>query len=207
VSDIAKAAKADAKAAKARAKALRPWYRKKRYWLLAVVALIVIISVAASSSKNSPSTTVTVASGAGETSVTGCLAHPPKYPGQVPATDCVARANNTLGMANTVVRATWSRATGTLGDPSICAAVSIKNNNSGSISYNDLYWQLQTPSGKVEGTNFEAPNDLGSGGLVGGGTVTGNVCFDDPGQSGIYVGLYQPDSFNNDRGVWLFTLG
>ncbi|MGH3733939.1 MAG: DUF4352 domain-containing protein [Acidimicrobiales bacterium] len=107
-------------------------------------------------------------------------------------------------MANTIVTATWSRQNGNLGSPSVCAAVSIRNNNSSSITYNDLYWQLQTPSGKVEGTNLEATNDLGSGGIVGGGRVTGNVCFDDPGQRGTYVGLYQPDAFNDERGVWLF---
>ena len=201
MSDIAKNAKADAKAAKARAKALRPWYRKKRVIFPAlIVVLIIIIAVSAGGKKNPPSTTP------GVPSATGCLANPPKYVGQVAATDCVARANKTVGMANTVVRAVWRRTTSNLGTASICASVSIKNNNSGSISYNDLYWQLQTPAGKVEGTNFAATNDLGSGGIVGGGTVTGNVCFDGAVQSGTYVGLYQPDSFNNNRGVWLFTL-
>ena len=59
-----KAAQVEAKAAKARAKALRPWYRKKRFWLLGLVVLIVIISVASNSGKksatpqsNSPATT------------------------------------------------------------------------------------------------------------------------------------------------------
>ena len=200
MNDTAKSAKADAKAAKARAKALRPWYRKKRVIFPAVVIVLIVIIVAANSGKkNSPSA-------AGGKSATGCLANPPKYVGQVAATDCVALANGTVGMANTIVKATWSRTTSNLGTASICAAISIKNKNSGSISYNDLYWQLQTPAGKVEGTNFEATNDLGSGGIVGGGTVTGNVCFDDPGQSGTYIGLYQPDSFNNYRGVWLFSM-
>jgi len=41
-----KSAKADAKAAKAYAKATRPVYKKKRYWLLALVALIAIVIVA-----------------------------------------------------------------------------------------------------------------------------------------------------------------
>lgn len=40
--------KADAKAAKAYAKASRPFYAKKRFWLLGVVALIVIVAVASS---------------------------------------------------------------------------------------------------------------------------------------------------------------
>jgi hypothetical protein len=39
-------ARADAKAEKARQKAMRPWYRKKRFWLLAVVAVIIIAAVA-----------------------------------------------------------------------------------------------------------------------------------------------------------------
>lgn len=39
-------ARAEAAAAKARAKALRPWYRKKRYWLLSVLALVIVIIIA-----------------------------------------------------------------------------------------------------------------------------------------------------------------
>jgi hypothetical protein len=37
--------KADAKAAKAYAKASRPWYLKKRYWLLAVIGIAVIAAM------------------------------------------------------------------------------------------------------------------------------------------------------------------
>ncbi|HVX23124.1 MAG TPA: DUF4352 domain-containing protein [Acidimicrobiales bacterium] len=40
------AARAAAQAAKAHAKALRPWYKKKRYWALGIIAVIVIIIVA-----------------------------------------------------------------------------------------------------------------------------------------------------------------
>src|ERR1019366_2938696 len=117
-------AKTDAKAAQVRAKALRPWYRKKRVIFPAVIVLIIIIAVAAGGSKKSPSTT-------GGKTATGCLTNPPKYVGQVAATDCVALANKTVGMANTIVSATWSRTTGNLGTASICAAVSVKNKNSG----------------------------------------------------------------------------
>lgn len=42
-------AKAEAKAAKARAKALRPWYRKKRWYLAAGIVAVVGVAVAASS--------------------------------------------------------------------------------------------------------------------------------------------------------------
>jgi hypothetical protein len=111
--------------------------------------------------------------------------------------------NGVVAIANTTVTATWSKSTGILG-PSICAAVTIKNHNSSTITYNDLYWSLQTPSGEVVNTNFQGSPELGSGNIVGGGTATGNVCFDDPGQSGTYVGIYKPDPFNSDRGIWLF---
>lgn len=38
-------AKVEAKVAKARVKALRPWYKKKRFWLLGVVVILIIFSV------------------------------------------------------------------------------------------------------------------------------------------------------------------
>lgn len=41
-----KSAKADAKAAKAYAKATRPWYQKKRFWLLGLVLVVIIAAVA-----------------------------------------------------------------------------------------------------------------------------------------------------------------
>jgi hypothetical protein len=44
-----RAAQAEARAARARAKSLRPWYRKKRFWLLGVVIVVVIIVVASTS--------------------------------------------------------------------------------------------------------------------------------------------------------------
>jgi len=134
------------------------------------------------------------------------------YRGHQPANDCVAVPNPTVpasghvAIANTTVTATWSQQPDPLSGTSICAAVSIKNHNSSTISYNDLYWTLQTPSGEVVDTNFSASPDLGSGNIIGGGTASGNVCFDDPGQSGKYVGIYKPDPFSAARGIWLFTL-
>lgn len=52
-------AKADAKAAKARAKAMRPWYRKKRFWLLgAAVLLVVIVAASGGGDDGEPSPAV-----------------------------------------------------------------------------------------------------------------------------------------------------
>jgi hypothetical protein len=56
MSDDAKRAKAAAKAAKAEAKALRPFYKKKRWWTIGVIAIIAIIS-ATSGGGSTPSNT------------------------------------------------------------------------------------------------------------------------------------------------------
>jgi len=58
-SETRKQAKADAKAAEARAKSLRPWYKKKRYWLLAAIAVVVILIVATANSTKTKDTTLT----------------------------------------------------------------------------------------------------------------------------------------------------
>lgn len=48
MSDDPKAARAEAKAAEARAKALRPWWKKKRTWLGAIIAVFILGGIAAS---------------------------------------------------------------------------------------------------------------------------------------------------------------
>lgn len=57
-----KEAKAQAKAAKAAAKALRPWFKKKRFWLLGVV----VIAVVATATQGGSDTTTTTSPGAQE---------------------------------------------------------------------------------------------------------------------------------------------
>ena len=41
--------------------------------------------------------------------------------------------------------------------------------------------------------------------MMPGGSASGNVCFDDPGQTGTYVGIYK-DPLNPTRGIWLVHL-
>jgi len=69
-------ARAEAKAAKARAKAMRPWYRKKRFWLLGIIVLLIIIGIAASASggKGSPSPTTAASVATTTTSSTSTTA-------------------------------------------------------------------------------------------------------------------------------------
>ena len=58
----AREAKADARAAKARAKALRPWYRKKRWWALGAVVAVIGLTVATSGSDDGGSSTAATSS-------------------------------------------------------------------------------------------------------------------------------------------------
>ena len=77
----AKMASADAKAAKARSKALRPWYRKKRYWLLAIV-VIAIAATAAGANKSkddkagSGATAITISKGLGSQDASADVTNP-----------------------------------------------------------------------------------------------------------------------------------
>jgi hypothetical protein len=50
-----KLAAAEAKAAKARAKALRPWYKKKRTWIIATVLLLIGAGIAGGSNSSTSS--------------------------------------------------------------------------------------------------------------------------------------------------------
>jgi hypothetical protein len=59
-----KEAKAQAKAAKAAAKAMRPWFKKKRFWLLGVIVIIVV----AVATQGGSDTTTTTTPGADESS-------------------------------------------------------------------------------------------------------------------------------------------
>lgn len=116
---------------------------------------------------------------------------------------------DTVSIANTTVTATWSRspAGNAPGSTSICASVKIVNHNNSTISYNERYWSLQSPNGTVvQHSNVGAVGGLGSGDLVAGGTVAGTACFDDPGQTGPYMGIYKPDPLNPTKASWIVTL-
>src|SRR5664280_2532615 len=70
----AKSARVAAKVAQAQAKALRPWYKKKRFIGLGLIAIIVIIVIAANSgskSNNTNNSTATTAGGSTATAVPG----------------------------------------------------------------------------------------------------------------------------------------
>lgn len=71
MSQDARTAKAEAQAAKAKAKAMRPWYLKKRWWL--VGAVVVIVAIAVGSSGGSDSSSDTAATSGGDAGISSGL--------------------------------------------------------------------------------------------------------------------------------------
>jgi len=88
----------------------------------------------------------------------------------------------------------------------ICATVSIRNRDTRTQRYSQFDFRLQTPGGEVKDSTLTLQNSLDSGDLIAGGSKSGKVCWEDPGQSGQYVVIWKPDAFNADRGIWLVTL-
>ncbi len=87
----------------------------------------------------------------------------------------------------------------------LCAPVTMLNRDDAAQDYNSYSWQLQSPSGDTKDLAIsESNNAFGSGTLAPGGKKTGTLCWDNPGDSGTYVVLWQPDQFSSDaRGAWV----
>ncbi len=87
----------------------------------------------------------------------------------------------------------------------LCAPVTMLNRDESSQDYNSFSWQLQSPSGDTKDLAIsESNNAFGNGTLAPGGKKTGTLCWDNPGESGTYVVLWQPDQFSSDaRGAWV----
>ena len=188
-----KQAKAQAKADKAYRKASRPFYRKPLFILLAVIVVIVVIVVATSGGDDSSSSSAQPAG--------------PSFAGQQDD-DLSANAGEAIDLNGVTVTSTplvdgESFGTGAV----LCTTVTIQNASDDSVNFNGGFdWSLQDPNGASRNTNFGGSgNFLGSGDLVAGGNVSGDVCFDaDTAVTGSYVVLYKPTfSFSSDRAAWI----
>jgi hypothetical protein len=137
----------------------------------------------------------------------GCAKNPPAYPDQQKAHDCVALPDGSASLAGaSVTAANWARSQDSIGISHICAGVTIKNNNTSTISFSEFEFKLQSPTGTVTDATISLSNSLSSGDLVPGGTASGDVCFEDPGATGTYVGIYKPNPFSASRAIWLVPL-
>lgn len=208
----AKEARAQAKAAKAHAKALRPWFKKKRFLIpLILVAIAVIAAVAGGGASDGDEPTA-----AGETTEQSSSAEQggaadsgalyPDRPDQQGEDQeaSIGESVRLSGYTTTVTGATFTQEQFTETDL-VIVDVRIENRDDSAQPYNTFDFKIQTANGQVLDPSFMAENTVGSGDLVGGGVVEGNVGFEVG--PGTYYVIYKPDAFDAARGIWQITVG
>lgn len=210
-------AKAEAKASKARAKAMRPWYKKKRFIVLIAFVVLIGIIVASSSGEDDDKPNASNSSnnsdsgsddgGGGETDDPTNTKRQDLYPDRVDVQDNDHEAEVGQSVRLRGYTATLNSAemhTPEFGGDEFIIFVTIENRDDEAQAYNMFDWRIQTEGGQVlEPTITLRDDDLGSGDLVQGGTVTGTVAFDVG--PGTYYVIYKPD-FASDRGIWRVTV-
>jgi|GEM_PF-807929 len=131
-----------------------------------------------------------------------------QFPGQT-EDDQVADAGATIDLDGLQVTTTPLTASSTALGSYWCTTATYVNGGDDSASYNLFDWNVLNPNGASESATLSGQDGaLSSGELAPGGTVSGDVCFNDssvaPGQN---VVLYEVLSlFDSGRGAWLNTV-
>jgi hypothetical protein len=206
----ARDAKAQAKAAKAHAKAMRPWFKKKRVMLPLVLVVIIGIAVAASGGGDDTDKTST-ASGENQTvhdknsSEANLWDRPDEKKGDKERE--LGQAADLSGYTATVTSAATQQSIDSFEDDGyLVAEVTLLNRDKSAQSYNPFDWKLITPSGTIIDPCICGAEQLGSGDLTSGGTVSGRLIFETKGAPGDYYVIFDPpDIANDNRGVWKAT--
>lgn len=115
----------------------------------------------------------------------------------------VAQAGETVTVNEVAVTATAiAPQSNTLGS-FLCSTVTYVNNGMDQATFNIFDWKLQDPAGAARTVGIFGDNDLQSGDLAPGGTVTGDVCFEGAPDAGQYVLLYSGSLLGAERGAWI----
>jgi hypothetical protein len=128
-----------------------------------------------------------------------------QFPGAT-ADDVVAQAGETVTVNDVAVTTTAIAPQSNSLGSFVCSSVTYVNNGADQATFNLFDWKLQDPAGAARTVGIFGDNDLQSGDLAPGGTVTGNVCFEGTGDAGQYVLLYEGSIFGTERGAWINTL-
>ena len=192
---------------KALAKARRPWYVKKRFWLLGVVGIIVIAGIASSGGKGDKSDNALPGAVTNPTSSETAL-----FPGRADAQKSdkernIGQGAELSGYTATVTAAGFKQSMSDFEKAGyVPVDVTILNRDDKAQSYNTFDWKLQTPNGQVIDPGITSGQSLGSGDLVSGGNVSGQVVFEVGAQKGVFYIIYKPDAYTSDRGIWKVTV-
>lgn len=88
----------------------------------------------------------------------------------------------------------------------IVVDVNVFNRDKASQPYDSYDWHLQTPNGQIIDPTSMFDDDMGSGALVNGGNVSGQVAFEVGSLKGEYYLIYAPDFWDDARGIWKVTI-
>src|SRR3954471_19044150 len=177
----------------------KPIYKRVWFWLLAIIVLIIVL-VAVNSGGDDPTVSGSGSSGGDASAPAG-----PSFQGQTDK-DTSAEPGQTITIDDVAITsAALVEGDSTIG-PTLCTNVTTVNNGTDSQSFNPFDYKLQDPAGASRDATFVGSDtQLNSGELAPGGTVTGDVCFDNPTAApGTYALIYAPAfSFSNERAVWV----
>jgi hypothetical protein len=173
----------------------------KRVWFILLVAIVLIIIIMKATSGGDATV-----SGSGDSSSDSSAAPAgPTFQGQTDK-DTSAEPGQTITLDDVAITsAPLVDGDSTLG-ATLCSNVTIVNNGKDSQSFNPFDYKLQDPAGASRDVTLGgSENLLNSGDLAPGGTVTGDVCFDNKtAAAGTYALIYAPAfSFSNERAVWV----
>jgi hypothetical protein len=89
----------------------------------------------------------------------------------------------------------------------LVADVTLLNRDDAAQSYNPFDWKLITPNGTIIDPCFCGADQLDSGDLAEGGTVSGQLVWETGDVTGDYYVIFDPSDLSNDnRGVWKVVL-
>lgn len=207
--------KAQAKADKAYRKANRPFYKKKRAWVLGGVGFLALVGVATgvnggeSDAVADTNADVSVSASSAPASGEAGESGGDLFPGQKD-TDKVADMGASLDLESVVYTVDdLSLVTDALDDSYACASVSFVNESDETISQSGMFdFSLQTPAGEEVSIGIPALADyepINVSKLAPGGNGSGDLCFKTKGESGDYI-LFKNPALFGDRGAWIASL-
>lgn len=212
--------KATAKAAKAYAKAQRPWYKKKRFMIPLVLLVIIVIASAAGGGGDDDKTASSNGSNNEEPAGDGNAgdgnsdntSEADLFPNRPDEKDGdkernVGEAADLSGYTTTVTAASRQQQVSDFEtDGYLVADVTLLNRDSSAQPYNTFDWKLITPGGTIIDPTISSVEQLGSGDLAEGGTISGKLIWEIGETPGDYYIIYDPDFGGDNRGVWKVTI-
>ena len=168
-----------------------PIYKKKWFWVVAILAIMVVGSAISSAEKDPKKV------GGGESGTTGSSENQTFKMGDVVAIDGVEVTAKSI-QRNWVAEYSKPDA----GKEYVKVTVQIENKSDEKKSYNALDWKMEDGEGAMEGNEWVSLDDyLSSGDLAKGGKKTGSMIFEVPKDDTKLKLHYVPNFFSNREAV------